>query len=240
MTDLENGLTFSPELQTFLSRLASPVVVVRADRTVLWQNRAMSAYRHGTPPAGRSDSLCRVLGCSCRVEADRNDGAGDERCRRCGLRILIANTLRLQQRCADACFHLPLTKKRSRRLELSAGCVIHQGLPAALLTFRDESEQQSRKHLLAEIKRLTDALHSAGSVCHELAQPLMTISGYVQLLLMDTEKGSTRYTRLEKINDQALRISAIARQIMNIRQRHLAAEDQHPSSGSRHRHLTLL
>jgi signal transduction histidine kinase len=109
-----------------------------------------------------------------------------------------------------------------------------------ILTFSDETELRSRKHLLAEIKRLTDALQAAGSICHELAQPLMTISGYVQLLLMDTEKGSTRYARLEKINDQALRISAITREVMNIRQRHLAADGQSPSTATGHRHLTLI
>ncbi len=240
MTDLENGLIFSPELQMLLSRLSSPVVVVKDDRSVLWRNGAMARYRRGTPPAGRSDSLCRVLGCSCVRDAICSEGGEDQHCRRCALRILIANTLRLQQRCADARFHLPLAKKRSRRLDLSAVCVVHNGLPAVLLTFRDESEEQSRRHLLAEIKRLTDALHSAGSVCHELAQPLMTISGYVQLLLMDTEEGSTRHTRLEKINDEALRISAIARQIMNIRQRHLSSTEPGSSSPNGHRHLTLL
>ena len=236
----ENGLQLSPELQKLLNRLPGPVAVVDEDRRILWKNGGMAAYRRERQLAGRTDTICEALGC---LHSSDNFGeyASQKPCRRCGLGILVKNTLRMQQQDAGTRFRLALTEKAHRLLELSATYVMRQGNPAVILTFSDETEGRSRKHLLAEIKRLTDALQAAGSICHELAQPLMTISGYIQLLLMDTEKGSTRYARLEKINDQALRISAITREVMGIRQRHLVApDDQSPSTATRHRHLTLI
>jgi len=235
----ENGLHFSPELQKFLNRLPGPVALVDAGRKVLWRNGGMAAYQRERRLASRADTICAALGCIHSGYASAECGS-QKQCRRCGLGILIKNTLHMQQQNAGTRFRLALSEKRYRRLALSATYVTRQGIPAVILTFSDETEMRSRKHLLDEIKRLTDALQAAGSICHELAQPLMTISGYIQLLLMDTEKGSTRYARLEKINDQALRISAITREVMNIRQHHLATDDQSPSTATGHRHLTLV
>ncbi len=239
MTNIEKGLRLSAQLQMLLNRLPSPVAVINENRNVLWQNDSMTAYRRQCRPASRATTICELLGC--RHCGNVSPGARlENQCRRCGLGILIENTFRLRQQHANAHFHLPVSKKRRRQLALSTTCVIGRGAPAVILTVSDETELRSRKHLQAEIKRLTGALQTAGSICHELAQPLMTISGYIQLLLMDTEKGSTRYARLEKINEQALRISAITREIMSIRQRHLAAGDQPSDAAARHRHLTLI
>lgn len=232
----ENGLQFSPELQKLLNRLPGPVAVVDENRRVLWKNGGMTAYRRERRLTGRTDTICAALGCL--HSGDDSEGCGSQQpCRRCGLDILVKNTLRVQQQDASTRFRLALSEKTHRLLELSVTYVVRKGTPAVILTFSDETELRSRKHLLAEIKRLTDALQAAGSTCHELAQPLMTISGYIQLLLMDTERGSTRYARLEKINEQALRISAITREVMSIRQRHLSPDDQ---ASTRHRHLTLI
>ncbi len=65
-------------------------------------------------------------------------------------------------------------------------------------------------------ERLQGVIEMAGAVCHEINQPLMSISGYAELLLMDTETNSPQHAKAEKIKDQADRMGAITKKLMRI------------------------
>lgn len=235
-----NRFNFTPELRTFLGHLPNPVLVIDKNRNLLWENHRMTAYRKNLQAESRTDVICNIFSC---IHAGKSpEGCGFAiACRRCELKILVDNTFRMRQQGACTRFNVPTTENRSCLLELSTTYVLRRGKPAVIMSFRDETELRSRKRLLTENKKHAAAIQATGSICHELAQPLMTISGYVQLMLMDTEKGSTRYTRLEKINEQVLRISAITREIMNIKHSHLtsSADRRFPGTSGR-RHLTLI
>jgi len=69
---------------------------------------------------------------------------------------------------------------------------------------------------LREREKLQGVLEMAGAVCHELNQPLQSMSGYSELLLMDISEDDPKYQTLKKIKAQVDRVSALTRKIMNI------------------------
>jgi len=96
---------------------------------------------------------------------------------------------------------------------------------------------------MAEKDKLRGVLEMAGAVCHEINQPLMSISGYSELLLSDKKKEDKDFKYLKEINQQVKRIGNITKKLMNITQYktknylkgHIidingASEDQHNKS----------
>ena len=71
---------------------------------------------------------------------------------------------------------------------------------------------------LREREKLQGVLEMAGAVCHELNQPLQSVSGFSELLLMDMETGSPSYEKLRKIKAGIERIGDLTLKIMHITQ----------------------
>jgi phosphoserine phosphatase RsbU/P len=69
---------------------------------------------------------------------------------------------------------------------------------------------------LRDWEKLQGVLEMAGAVCHELNQPLQSISGYSELLLMDVEESDPKYQMLKKIKYQVDRVGELTRKIMGI------------------------
>ncbi|MGD9973266.1 MAG: response regulator [Desulfatirhabdiaceae bacterium] len=69
---------------------------------------------------------------------------------------------------------------------------------------------------LREREKLQGVLEMAGAVCHELNQPLQSLSGYSELLLMDMNENDIRYQTLKKMKLQVDRVGELTRKIMKI------------------------
>jgi phosphoserine phosphatase RsbU/P len=69
---------------------------------------------------------------------------------------------------------------------------------------------------LGERERLQGVLEMAGAVCHELNQPLQSISGYSELLLMDMHEDDPKHKMLKTIKSQVERMGELTRKIMKI------------------------
>ena len=69
---------------------------------------------------------------------------------------------------------------------------------------------------LAEKDKFQGALEMAGAVCHEVNQPLMTISGYSEMLMMDMPEHDPQYEIMRTINEQVHRLGKITKKLMTI------------------------
>jgi len=67
-----------------------------------------------------------------------------------------------------------------------------------------------------ERERLQVTLEMAGAVCHELNQPMQTISGYTETLLKDLTKNDPAYDRMDKIMEEIYRMGTITKKLMRI------------------------
>lgn len=69
---------------------------------------------------------------------------------------------------------------------------------------------------MRERERLQGVLELAGAICHELNQPLQSVLGFSELLLMDLETTDPNYEMVKSIKAGATRIGQLARKIMKI------------------------
>ncbi len=77
------------------------------------------------------------------------------------------------------------------------------------------SQRELTRRLIEE-KKLQGVIEMAGAVCHELNQPLQTITGFAQLLALQTPRSDPRAEHVEIINAQVIRMAEITRKLMRI------------------------
>ena len=69
---------------------------------------------------------------------------------------------------------------------------------------------------LREREKLQGVLEMAGAVCHELNQPLQTVLGSSELLLMTMDTEDPKYERMQTIKMGIEKIGELTNKIMNI------------------------
>ncbi len=79
------------------------------------------------------------------------------------------------------------------------------------ITRKEQLERERRKR-----EKLQGVLEMAGAVCHELNQPLMTISGYCELILSNMSEEDPHYSLITTIKDQSDRIGKLTYRIGRI------------------------
>ena len=77
-------------------------------------------------------------------------------------------------------------------------------------------QEQAREAASRNIERLQGALESAGATCHDLNQPLMAISGYSEIILMECPDDAPYYPKLKKIAEQAAKMGKITKRLMDV------------------------
>lgn len=80
----------------------------------------------------------------------------------------------------------------------------------------DVTSRKKSEEILREKDRLQGVLELSGAVCHEMSQPLMSIQGYFDLILMDIQKDHPLYSKIDKIHSQIDRLSDITKKLMEI------------------------
>ncbi len=69
---------------------------------------------------------------------------------------------------------------------------------------------------LREREKLQGVLEMAGAVCHELSQPLQSVSGFSELIFMDLEADDPNFESLKHIEKGIERLGELVRKIMRI------------------------
>jgi len=69
---------------------------------------------------------------------------------------------------------------------------------------------------LRKQEKLEGVLEMAGAVCHALNQPLQSVSGFSELIMMDVDESDPQYHNLKTIKEEIDRIGKLTRKIMKI------------------------
>jgi PAS domain S-box-containing protein len=80
----------------------------------------------------------------------------------------------------------------------------------------DITQRKEAEAIRREKDRLQGVLELSGAVCHEMNQPLMSISGYFDLILLDMPETDPHYPRIKKIQAQLERMAGITQKMMRI------------------------
>jgi PAS domain S-box-containing protein len=91
------------------------------------------------------------------------------------------------------------------------------GSPLGIVSIlRDISALKEAEEAASKSDRFEGALELAGAVCHDMNQPLMAITGYAELLLMDCPKDSHFSGKLNKIAEQVAKMGDITQKLMRV------------------------
>ena len=101
-------------------------------------------------------------------------------------------------------------------VEISLAEVIYQGDKAVLGYLRDITERKRAEEERYRYEKIHGVLEMAGAICHELNQPMQIISGYSEMILMNTQENDPIHVKAEKINKQIRRIGSITKKLMRI------------------------
>jgi PAS domain S-box-containing protein len=93
----------------------------------------------------------------------------------------------------------------------------YEGKRAILGNAMDTSDRKRAEEEQHRREKLQGVLEMAGTVCHEMNQPMQIISGYSELLLMKTSENDPIYKKLSAIVEQIRRMSTITRKLMMIK-----------------------
>lgn len=80
----------------------------------------------------------------------------------------------------------------------------------------DISELRRAEVERLEKEKLQALVETAGAVCHEMNQPLMAVSAYGELCLMDLDEGHPVFEKIRKIVEQAGRMAGITRKLTKV------------------------
>ena len=99
-------------------------------------------------------------------------------------------------------------------IEVSAAKTTYDNRSISLAYMRDITDRKRVEEEKLYSAKLQSALEMAGTVCHELNQPLQIISGYSDLLIMGGDEKGRAAEKIEAIKEQAVRMGAITRKLM--------------------------
>jgi predicted membrane protein len=88
-----------------------------------------------------------------------------------------------------------------------------------LMLYQENISMKKRRQLEEERlqrERLEGVIEMAGAACHELAQPLQSLSGYSHLLLSDLSEDSPLFGEIRKIQGMVNQLGQITKKIMHI------------------------
>jgi len=83
------------------------------------------------------------------------------------------------------------------------------------ITERKRAEQERMQR-----EKLEGILETAGAVCHEFNQPLQSISGFSELLMLEIRKDNPVYRYAKAIQDEVHRMADLTRKLMQIEGRY--------------------
>ena len=87
------------------------------------------------------------------------------------------------------------------------------GILASVRDITDRKRAEEERH---HYEKLQGVLETAGAICHEMNQPMQIISGYSEMLLMNTSDNDPIREKLDAISKQIHRMGNITKKLMTI------------------------
>ena len=121
-------------------------------------------------------------------------------------------------------YNIASRKKQLDKLQSQSSTIIMvfaSGLLIAIIfmLYQENIAMKKRRQFEEEQlqrERLQGVIEMAGAACHELAQPLQSISGYSHLLLSDLSEDSPLIVEIKKIKEMVDKLGEITKKIMHI------------------------
>jgi PAS domain S-box-containing protein len=122
------------------------------------------------------------------------------------------NDTKVQDRIHIREFRITCKNQETKNVEIRSSFAADKKV--SVLT--DISQRIESENVRREKDRLQGVLELSGAVCHEMNQPLMSISGYFELIMLDMPEHDPNCPRIRKIQSQLERMADITKKLMQI------------------------
>ncbi|MBW2610157.1 MAG: PAS domain S-box protein [Deltaproteobacteria bacterium] len=102
--------------------------------------------------------------------------------------------------------------------DIFATVAIITGSKKGVASFLDITDYKEAQKERLKRQKLEGVLEMAGAVCHEMNQPMQTILGNCELLMMDIDENSSHYKKIHNIMVQIERMRDLTDKLMNIKE----------------------
>lgn len=101
-------------------------------------------------------------------------------------------------------------------VEINAGKIAYLNRPASLVLVRHIGDRKKAEQEHLEREKFKSILEVAGTVCHELNQPMQVVLGYAEMILMNAPRDLPHYHQLQVMKEQAERMARITAKLSRI------------------------
>ncbi len=209
-----SGIITQKGLLQIIDALPLAIAVIDQSRCVALANKAVLKFVH-RPKSQIAGQVCgKAIGCAHHGGVPEGCGFGPH-CTQCKLNETVKLTMQTKSPQSKVEAKMFLEFYGERWLLISTLPIALDGTEVVLLSIEDATEARRHEQIILQKEKLQGVLEMAGAICHEINQPLMSLSGYTELLLMDIqEERSHEY--IGEIYRQAGRLGEITRKLMKI------------------------
>jgi len=211
--------TFQPgnrkiDIEPVIDNLPSAIMVMDRDRRVLLANRIAAAFAQKSKEAFWGLRGGEAFGCVNSGKSPEGCGAAPE-CEICAIREAIAETFESRRGRIGIETEMEFVQLGEISVRASTNFIESDDQGLVILSLEDMTEHKMQDLIRIENAKLRAAAETAAAICHEMGQPLMAMTGILDLLIMDCEPEDRKLA--ETVKEQALRLGAISKKLMDLK-----------------------
>ena len=202
-------------LLELIDTLPMAIAVINADSQVMLANQLTCQFVNKNAIQLIGHVGGEALGCVYHNEAPEGCGFG-HKCLKCTLRKTVTDTMLHKKPHRMVETTMVFKNRGETDIRISTQPMILQKEAVVLLTIEDITQIKKYERTQLEKERLTAVLQTAGAVCHEITQPLMILTGQIDLMLLDTENEVITENQLLNLRKQLERLGRMSQKMMKI------------------------
>jgi nitrogen-specific signal transduction histidine kinase len=202
------------EIEQVIDNLPSAIIVVDSDRRVLLANRMAVTFAQKSKEAFFGLRGGDAFGCVNSNKSPEGCGYAPE-CEFCKIRQAVLETFESRKGQVAVEAEMGFFQLGQVPVRVSTNFLEIGGQERVILALEDITEHKMQDQIRIENARLRAATETAATVCHEMGQPLMAMTGLLDLLSMDTEQEDRKL--IETVKEQAARLGSISKRLMNLK-----------------------
>lgn len=213
------GITFQPgnrkiDIEPVIDNLPSAIMVVDRDRRVLLANRMAAVFAQKSKEAFWGLRGGEAFGCVNSGKSPGGCGSAPE-CEICAIREAVMDTFETRRGQIGVETEMEFVQTGAIAVRASTNFIESDDQELVILSLEDMTEHKMQDLIRIENAKLRAAAETAAAVCHEMGQPLMAMTGILDLLIMDCEPDDRQL--VETVKEQALRLGTISKKLMSLK-----------------------
>jgi nitrogen-specific signal transduction histidine kinase len=205
------------DIEIVIDNLPSAIIVVDRDRRVRLANQAAVRFAQKSKQAFLGLRGGEAFGCINCGKSAEGCGYATE-CSLCKIKQAVLETFENRKGQVAVEAEMELLQMGQVPVRISTNFLELETQELTILAIEDVTEHKMQEQIRIENARLRAATETAAAVCHEMGQPLMAMTGLLDLLTIECDNEDRNL--IETVKEQASRLGNISRKLMSLKSYH--------------------